>query len=666
MEASQPSPGLPVRSPKDGSVPTAQPRVNGGVAQPQTSTQPSRASSGLSSRPGSSISPSLPYQPSFDRNGHGGSHGESQRQHAGSEGPIAQPAGQAASPASGAGAAIGCSDSPDYLELTRLMKHANPQTLRQAIRDHWGLCLMGSEYHTAFILNAVLHQAAPMTLSRAVQDFGQKMVKSSKQQLLQHFTAGDLDETADLILSKCGSKFLDQALAQRFETISARDLVNALARAERLGYDVEDIVEEKHDSKPEHVYPLGHPPFQPHVGGPSPFRGTASPVPVPVPASLSAPASTPAAAPASVMRVPPPQAPPQTTAQPHEAAWSARNIPLDASIHGIEFCDQCGRPCSGKSALHHHKLKDACQNATTDVSRFDKDICLHCGVLFGSPGGLNYHKKQNVCGVYTAQRLQDVKDILTRSSGVPSPAISAPAVKKFVTSISTPGRPTTPVRPHATTTPPSSDPYASLSPGQRQRFDQEMKEVEEYYGGLMRDVVQNLPLDQQEQELAKIKNRFNTKQSMTRKKYGIRLRGRRSRAQMEEADRHLGVPTPSSQSSNQKRSRHETGPPHHPPVAQAPRPIPRVPLSEMGGLSNSSATAEHVDPTTMLTPSKPRYIPPGQSSQATANGIHAESSKGTTAADPMEIDDDNDSGSDDEDIPAKSLAGADHASAAQV
>jgi hypothetical protein len=65
----------------------------------------------------------------------------------------------------------------------------------------------------------------------------------------------DYDDVSDLILSKASPKFLDKGLARRLETIDARSLVNALARAERLGYDVQDIIEQGTNDRSEHVIP---------------------------------------------------------------------------------------------------------------------------------------------------------------------------------------------------------------------------------------------------------------------------------------------------------------------------------------------------------------------------------------------------------------------------
>lgn len=72
------------------------------------------------------------------------------------------------------------------------------------------------------------------------------MVTESKHELLSHFTAQDLDEVVDAILEKASDSFLDKALEKRLATIDARSLINALAQAERLGYENNDNLDADH------------------------------------------------------------------------------------------------------------------------------------------------------------------------------------------------------------------------------------------------------------------------------------------------------------------------------------------------------------------------------------------------------------------------------------
>lgn len=217
-----------------------------------------------------------------------------------------------------------------------------------------------------------------------------------------------------------------------------------------------------------------------------------------------------------------------------------------------------------------------------------------------------------------------------------------------------------PTGPSLTPSPSGNDPYAKLSPADRLKFDAEMRGVDEYYGNLMGEA-SKLPSGEREEELVKLKNRYNTKQSNTRKKYGIRLRERRSNA-----DVHGSL-----NSSAAKRARTDNGPtgptqpiPGDGRAASNQSPFPgvkesprlRVPLSKMGGLSASSATAELVDPTTSSTAANGQSSAPATVALEVDRALH-DTSRGT-ASDPMQIDDNEFStgtstDSEDVDIPAR-------------
>lgn len=206
----------------------------------------------------------------------------------------------------------------------------------------------------------------------------------------------------------------------------------------------------------------------------------------------------------------------------------------------------------------------------------------------------------------------------------------------------------------ATPSPAGNDPYAKLSPEERLRFEAEMKEVDSYYGGLMREATATLPPGRREEELTKLKNRYNTKQSNTRKKYGIRLRERRANTDM---DRSWNTGSADyAQTSKKVRGSGGKARPTQAVNQVMESPRRRVPLSAMGGLSASSATAELVDPTASSKNSRP---PPPAHDQpaAPAAAVHGAppGAYQGTPDDPMQIDDDTSmsTDSDNVDIPAR-------------
>lgn len=109
-------------------------------------------------------------------------------------------------------------------------------------------------------LNALLDTMTPEVARGAIKDFGGKLVKLAGPEIMAHLSASDIDAMTSSILETASTKFLDAALAMRLRTIDAKPLINALARAERLGYEPDDIVEEPASGQ-ERVIPQQVPQF---------------------------------------------------------------------------------------------------------------------------------------------------------------------------------------------------------------------------------------------------------------------------------------------------------------------------------------------------------------------------------------------------------------------
>lgn len=93
----------------------------------------------------------------------------------------------------------------------------------------------------------MIHHSNGVIIRRAIKEFGAKMVSESKHEVIDHFKSQDLDEVSDSILNKCSNYFLDKAVERRLKTIDARSLINALARAERLGYENSDVLDDQRE-----------------------------------------------------------------------------------------------------------------------------------------------------------------------------------------------------------------------------------------------------------------------------------------------------------------------------------------------------------------------------------------------------------------------------------
>jgi hypothetical protein len=166
-------------------------------------------------------------------------------------------------------------------ELHNLINHLKPGIVRRVVRDQWKRTLSGTESHIAFVvciapglrlirgtsllsaqlpwpcglpvrtetnslcqLNMSVHMCSGTSAQVAVSRFGKNLAKNAAREFAGHLTADILETIADIIVAKAPDTVLDKCMAKRLDTIPARQLLNMLARAERLGYDANDIVDD--------------------------------------------------------------------------------------------------------------------------------------------------------------------------------------------------------------------------------------------------------------------------------------------------------------------------------------------------------------------------------------------------------------------------------------
>lgn len=527
------------------------------------------------------------------------------------------------------------------------------------------------------------------------------MIASARTQIIDAMDPDDIDAVTTHILSKASESFLDAALELRLKSIDAKRLINALARAERLGYEPSDVVDEDDDpaaSQPAADY------YEQVMPAPAPQPPRAKPTP-----------PQPSTQPARHVSQPVPQPAPQP---------GAPSAPL-------MYCNMCFRKFVYRSAYEHHVGKKICTRSPAAPGGY-KFSCQHCGQGFTTIMGVQYHNANNICGMHKeeppfgANPAPAASMPTTPRATQPTPKTPASAPTSTPALMPTPM--STPGSAQAGAQTPSSggprlgtpglhtpngavaDPYAHLSPEQLAAMQDELRNAELSYGERFRqaNAIQNDA--ERKTKLDGLSNSFGTKQSLIRKKYGVRLRMRRTKAEIQaERDRMqyktaaelaadngvvsapLGRPgrppasTPSRPPAVVARSSNggtgsawasvnrpgDPGPraPSSTPAFASPVPAPgvggtgvgskrrlsgtsqsseskRVAYSEMGGLSGGTAAhAETMDPT----------LPPAagarKASTASAKGLG-------TATEPMALDD-SDSGSedsddnDDEDIPAE-------------
>ncbi|RYO80427.1 hypothetical protein DL766_007797 [Monosporascus sp. MC13-8B] len=466
----------------------------------------------------------------------------------------------------------------DNARLTYAIQQSIPEAVRRAIRNNWEKAILGSEFHHAFLLNAVIHHANGAIIRRAIKEFGGKMVSDSKNEIIEQFKSNDLDEVSDLILSRCSNYFLDKAMEKRLKTIDARSLINALARAERLGYENSDVL----DDQRERVMPTV----------PSMNQGQ----------SIS------------------------NNYNPKHPRPVAQATP-GGRVADLQ-CRMCWRKFTSNAPYEYHVQKQVCTKPPPNANGFPFS-CAACGTGFITKVGQQYHQANNVCGEHatapaTPRPAVDTGSPILLSSGnnSPMPASAMPAPPAVASS---PYYAPTPVQQNSTTGVVSSkdfDPYAHLNEATLARLNEELRQAEISFAARFKEAEGIPDPTERKTKLDGLQNSFSTKQSIIRKKYGVRLRNRRTRAEIEGERQRMGLKhtSPSQREDTPSSKRQRTGQGIYLLGTQPgplPNSVPNSPSKHLAvsdintGLGGSSATAALTDPTL-----------PAQSQQQTPGSQH--------------------------------------------
>ncbi|KAK0620398.1 hypothetical protein B0T14DRAFT_496938 [Immersiella caudata] len=416
----------------------------------------------------------------------------------------------------------------DCQRMVFAVQQSLPESVRRVIRDNWEKCLLGSEFHQAFIplnnidsviggcafltysqLNASIHHALPSITRRAVKDFGRKMVTESRDDLIDHFTVSDLDAVVDRILAKASDSFLDKCLEKRLLTIEAKPLINALAKAERLGYDPSDVVQEDHHERviPQEAFPGAGP------------------------------------ATAATFAQQRPNPPPQPSQSYSPAAQTSQ-------------CGRCFRTFGYLEAYNYHVRNNVC-SVQPPTSEGFKHACGPCGQGFTSEEERQAHENSRICGGYPSKTPrgpgrppraapipQGTPVTILPSMQTPGPngyQVQQPQPQSTPTQVQSVSRRAASVVATPTGSPNPADPYAHLTPEDLAKMNAELADAEAKYAPRFKEAEQYPDENVRRQKIEGLRNSFGTKQSMIRKKYGVRLRERRTKAEIQAEKERLGI-----------------------------------------------------------------------------------------------------------------------------
>lgn len=358
-------------------------------------------------------------------------------------------------------------------------------------------------------LGASIQHASPVSAQQAISQYGARFVRDSKVEIAMHLTEQDIDDLGPIILNKASNTFLDQALQLRLMTIEATPLINALARAQRLGYDANDIIDGSERVTPANTTQANVPP--------------ANTVPTNIAQANITPANT---APANV-------------------APFINVAPFKAEPAGSLQCPICHCTLATKSLLEYHVRKQSCLKKPGPGGW--KHFCPRCCRGFSTAVGKQYHVTNKVCGVESDTSLET-------DATAPMPPATQPMQKPSVV-------PT--VLHHASNTPPlthgietgaapaasgtdrdevdGDDRYAHLSNEMKMALDADLRAVEEKFAARFRDAAAVADPAEKKARMERLRNAFSTSKSVVRRRYGATLQRRRDNKELLEEKVRLGI-----------------------------------------------------------------------------------------------------------------------------
>lgn len=151
------------------------------------------------------------------------------------------------------------------------------------------------------------------------------------------------------------------------------------------------------------------------------------------------------------------------------------------------------------------------------------------------------------------------------------------------------------------------DPYAHLKPEKMAQLNDELRQAEMSFAPRFKEAEDIKDLNERKAKVDALHNSFSTRQSIIRKKYGVRLRNRRTKAEIAGERHRLGLkhtsPGQLEETPNSKRPRMDQGSYYSFATASSPSsvaatPSKHLPVSDLNtGLGGSSATVATADPT---------------------------------------------------------------------
>jgi hypothetical protein len=531
----------------------------------------------------------------------------------------------------------------EIARLNEVLADTSAQAAQKVLKDKWRFFLFDTydEAHISFILRAGFKNATASVIEKVLLDksifrelllnvasknstFIEKVItNATASQLLRLAPERVLDEvlverlkiekvianenvgvTVAKLLRFAPVRLIDELLAERLKTVSAKQLISWLARADRLGYKMDDIIDEDDES----VVPRAGS-FEADMA--EVFEVEPAPIPTPVPAP--APGLTPQLA--SATRDPllveqeknlgaqrlADAARSLKQKQPHQhpRPKPQSRPPPSPSLS----CPACHTTLPTLSGYNYHVTRKPCQKNPPIMNA--KWWCNNCLQTFTGKGGMDYHVMNGVCHCEDIARATSPSNQLLQEAASVAQHPSPPVPSQPQAPISSVPRPSfTPSQPAPTTsyathassamssqkplprpevtiqrpplhTPTStpvskpSPPVSTSSPGPRKQappsdvrqspselsaerlaaLNQQLQDAEDRYQRQIREIPADATEEHRAARLVSLKNGIASKKSQIRRAHGVSLRLREKDKQARKAIEK----TPSGKAAREQR-----------------------------------------------------------------------------------------------------------------
>ncbi|KAJ8060966.1 hypothetical protein OCU04_010045 [Sclerotinia nivalis] len=436
------------------------------------------------------------------------------------------------------------SDSKVDKETARLREvllHVSSEATQAILREQWRNFLFtnAEDSHITFILRAGLKNANPNVLARIIKDAGVMKeafveVVSAKQpivaKVLKNASANQL---ADLV----PSKVLDQALSERLKSVPAKTLIRWLAEADRLGYSLDDILDENDETVMPHIPSRA----QSHDGDTE--------------MTYEAPKNP-----------EPPSLDPLVAEQQRIIALQKAQIEARAHVLDDLRCPTCTYKFDTIRGYNFHRSKNICTRNQPPGLKF---YCSNCAQGFTTKQGMLYHEKKRVClgeegedddeaifqdyldrqnPVSNSTHTQYLTDVNNQSRvdhlhnpsipgpthNIPRPPLHTPTISKHISAIIA----ASPLDEGARQSP------SELTPEKRAALEAALQRVEEKYAEDQASIPEDWPADKREARLISLKNGNASRKSQIRKSFGVTLRMRDKDKEAKKRREVLGTSSP--------------------------------------------------------------------------------------------------------------------------